>query len=586
MTVETETVSSIPQAALGGATVERAGAGRVDTNGSLRMKPSTETIRPKKDRKKAARKAPSINSGTASSKADIFEARVASAVDQADSSDSDETFVYESNPLDQPVRPARHHSRTPSATSVVSQVDQQRNGVRSFVNALDSHSVAGKRSMKFVKNPANNLYGNVEGDHPIDRQNGTVRASHSRTGGGSVHSNHIGRFGRGPGNHTGLFDSESPFSQASKIRQTVGNTSRHSSRPSTPKFSLQNNLRLGLASKRSGDISSYDVDGEGADDERTPLVGTVRTSRTVRTARRPNSGSQHQMDYYQQRERRWITSLAGGIVTFIMVVLVVLGAVGFFYSMTKPMYEVHIEEIQNVLASEQEIMLDLLVGAVNPNIIAVTIADLDVNVFAKSKHVGTENTSREHRPRPFLDQGPLVPRRSRIQQKPTTPVLKHSWQDLVGHWHPRNGVDEGTDPMPDPEVGDPQTMLLGRVTQFDTVLTFDGSPLKRHSHYSVGELRLAKPGNKTEGGGTERWERIIQYPFELIVRGVLKYTLPLSTNARTAAIVASVEVHPEEGLDTYGNMRIQQIRKVKYWDWVELDKGSWEEDKRRRGLGA
>ena len=48
MTVETETVSSIPQVAVGG------GTGGTGNNGSLRAKPSSETIRPKKEKKKAA----------------------------------------------------------------------------------------------------------------------------------------------------------------------------------------------------------------------------------------------------------------------------------------------------------------------------------------------------------------------------------------------------------------------------------------------------------------------------------------------------------------------------------------------------
>ena len=64
MTVETETVTSIPQAAIGGPPGERVAQGRGDPSGSLRLKPSNETIRPKKDRKKATRKAPSINAGT------------------------------------------------------------------------------------------------------------------------------------------------------------------------------------------------------------------------------------------------------------------------------------------------------------------------------------------------------------------------------------------------------------------------------------------------------------------------------------------------------------------------------------------
>ena len=56
MTVETETVSSVPQIAVGGP-----GAGN---NGSLRAKPSSETIRPKKEKKKSTRKTPSVTSGT------------------------------------------------------------------------------------------------------------------------------------------------------------------------------------------------------------------------------------------------------------------------------------------------------------------------------------------------------------------------------------------------------------------------------------------------------------------------------------------------------------------------------------------
>ncbi len=64
MTVETETVSSIPQLALGGGAGERHPLGRTETGGSLRLKPSNETIRPKKEKKRVTRKAPSVNSGT------------------------------------------------------------------------------------------------------------------------------------------------------------------------------------------------------------------------------------------------------------------------------------------------------------------------------------------------------------------------------------------------------------------------------------------------------------------------------------------------------------------------------------------
>lgn len=63
MIVETETVSSVPQVSLGGAN-ERGGPGRAEPGGSVRMKASNETIRPKKEKKKPTRKPTNLGSGT------------------------------------------------------------------------------------------------------------------------------------------------------------------------------------------------------------------------------------------------------------------------------------------------------------------------------------------------------------------------------------------------------------------------------------------------------------------------------------------------------------------------------------------
>ncbi|KAF4977330.1 hypothetical protein FDECE_18369, partial [Fusarium decemcellulare] len=145
MTVETETVPSVPQVALA------TGQKSEGANGSLKTKQSTETIKPKKEKKKTVRKQPAVNAGNASSKADVFEATIASAVDEANTSDSEETFVYDSNPPDGNDRPGRRfHSRTPSATSMVSQADRQ--NLRSIYGVLEGPGpVHGpKKTMKFV----------------------------------------------------------------------------------------------------------------------------------------------------------------------------------------------------------------------------------------------------------------------------------------------------------------------------------------------------------------------------------------------------------------------------------------------------
>ncbi|KAI9812611.1 MAG: hypothetical protein M1827_004600 [Pycnora praestabilis] len=620
MTVETETVSSIPQVAVGGGAGERGVSGRSDVGGSLRLKPSTETIRPKKEKKKTTRKPPSINAGTGgsiyagsrrfhhhhllsrpsspsltssdflnsapsypgyksdrgaftstissdnlqpsrrsssssaatlhhprprlyslkttltdcgtrlvSSKADVFEAKVANAVDEANSSDSEETFVYESNPPDpHPPRPGRYHSRTPSATSMQSQ-REQRGGMRSVQNLMDgSHSIAGKRSMKFANN---SYHSGVLEDDAHGRGDSIGRGVHSDINNDlHHHHHHIGQFGRGARGHTSLFDNESPFAHAPKpLRSTAGNTSRLSSRPGSPRS--PHHLRInGINGKKAGEASNYDIE---ADDERTPLVGSIRSSRARAGAgRRPNSSSIRQMEFSHHRERSFLARFTACIVLTTMLILVLLGVVAFFFATTKPLYKVDVREIQNVLASEQEIMLDLLVEAVNPNVMAITIGDMDVNVFAKSKHVGTDRLWRD--------------RKRRRSVLATSPSITAAGDP--DDYHTTENVDEGTDPITDPE-SDRQTMLLGRIIEFDSILTFDGSPFRHHLSSSVGEVRLAKPGNKTEQGGTERWERVIQYPFELIVRGVLKYQLPLSSRMRTAKIGASIVVYPEEAVD-------------------------------------
>lgn len=611
MTVETETVPSIPQSALSAG--DRT-TGRTENSGSVRLKPSSETLRPKKERRKPY-KARSINQSTstsylcessprtqqahceeshnnshgsspapstvgerfsgkvdsphperhfsyshklqlhlslrrptryvrtlsnrllrkASSKADIFEKRVADAVDEANDSDSEETFVYESNPPEPQQRP-RHHSRTPSVTSSHSVADQQRSGVRSFGEALDDRKVAGKRSMKF----SNNAYLDTESP---DSKDGSIRSHRPR---------HFGRFGRG-GNQ--INDPDSPFTQASKLRsnQYYSRTSRPNS-PRSPQ-SGQQYRKSGLLGKKQD--SSFDFDAEGGDDERMPLIGTVRTQRS-RGARR--IGSSESIDeYYGVRRRPRCGGCGSCTMLIILVAAITLSTAAFLVMSNRPMYEVNIQEVQNVLASEQEIMLDLLVGAVNPNALGIAVTDMDVNMFAKSKHVGSGEFWRHHSHAP-LTTSPA--QRSRRRRSPKTPVVLPSevpdaLQDLSHHWiTPSDGVDEGTDPDDDLEH-DAQTMLLGRIFHFDQGLSFEGSPLKRHPHLSIGELRLTKPGNKTETGGSERWEKVLQYPFELIIRGVLKYDLPISGRLQTSAVEARVVVHPEGGVDGDGNVRIE-----------------------------
>lgn len=525
MTVETETVSLVP----GASTI------RGDVPGSVRPKPSHDVVRSKKDKRKASKKPTSIISGTGSSKADIFEAKVASEM-EGESSDSDETFVYESNPPEHRSRMKRHHSRTPSITSQHSLADR-RTGPRSSVSLHDNtRPVRAKRSMKF----ASNSYASSGVDSDLDTEIGTTpRASTQRPAvSGEMQSKHFGLFGRANDRSSNQLDNASPFSQASKNRLIDG--SAHSSRNLSPKES--SNFSFTPSSKRGA--RRYELDGVGSDNEQTPLIGSIRQPRSRQSHLSQSSGLRY-MEYAHEPRRHWCGRWGGCFVLVIALLLVVTAASGLFYATTTPLYEIKVLEMQHVLASEQELMLDLLIQAVNPNILSISVSDLDVNVFAKSIYVGSDRFWRHPYDMHSKERRRQIVRKDESVFNATSLSSEDSRQDFLPS-EPNGGIDEGTDPIDEDPDRDGQTMLLGRIFHFDSSLTFDAQPWRQHLQKSSGEIRLQRPGNRTEEGGTERWERVVSHPFQLIVRGVLKYNLPLSNRYMTYSIGASRMVHPQE----------------------------------------
>ena len=610
MSVETETVSSIPQVALGGGAGERNPLNRTETSGSLRLKPSQETVRPRKEKekKKAVRKAPSLNAGTggfsskrlhhhhihsrapspesqspltpispdsahnqalehdkpqvallpsnfrethkpppyldsgppspqfpprrrssaslipfrgraASSKADIFEAKVASAVNETNSSDSEETFVYESNPPEpQSARPHRFHSRTPSATSIKSQIRQEPN-----------HSVVGKKSMKFSNNYNSINYANDGGE-------GTVRGPHQsvRTAGSNTtHHHHIGRYGRG--GHASILN-DSPFPNATKsVRSTNNHLGQMSPRHGSPRSPHVLNVVKG--SRKAEEVMSYDLEGEAADDERAPLIGSMRAGRN---RRRPLPGSVRQM-YAEDRGHRVCGRVTAFTILGSVLTILVAAIVAICILCAKPLLHVRTKGIEGVTASEAEIIFDLRMQAINPNIVSVQVSDLDINVFAKSKYVGTGEYWRNH---PHVTWNGDTADADRTDPSLLISTISDPTPDTV---HQSGGVDKGTDPIDDPTT-DSQTMLLGRIFQFDSPLIFDPSPFQQKSLDSVGEVKLMKPGNATEEGGSQRWERILLHDFELIVRGVMKYSSPISSKVHSATINGTKLIKPSQDL--------------------------------------
>jgi hypothetical protein len=581
MTVETETVSSIPQVALAPASSTTSGSG------TLKTKPSTETIKPKKEKKKTNRKQPPVAPGNgeqpassqynlrhhqsvrsfsgatdaclsptkiyglgpqmdeltsprrlkalgartpslgfyqmstlltrprpASSKADIFEAKVASAVDEANTSDSEETFVYDSNPPDGGDRPRRFHSRTPSVTSIPSQAE--RNAMRSIHSVMEGAGppVTVKKNMKFV-----NTYGSNGGDSlpgAEDDGKGTGRSTTGSARGTARQHHHIGRWGRnGGGNgHASLFDNESPFPNAARSK-LGGNNSRQSSGPPSPRVNSGRGATNGKRSSIQHLASGYDLDDTtGADDdERTPLVsGSLRSARSGRIRRNQMSLRQLEQQSYRQKAS-YLNRFAACLVVTMMILVFITGAIGFMFATSQPLTDIELVAITNVLASEPELMFDVTVRAHNPNIVVVTIDQANVEIFAKSVHAATDT---EWRKKENREEG---------------------------------GVHTTDDPPDDPPDDDnAPNMRLGTILEFDSPLSFEGSFFHQGMSSSTGEMRLRLPGNST-AGGSERWDIIQQDEFDLIIKGVLRYSLPLSQRVRSAAISGRTRVKPNSAND-------------------------------------
>ncbi len=429
----------------------------------------------------------------ASSKADVFEAKIASAVDEADTSDSDETFVYDSNPPDGRDRPQRFHSRTPSATSMASQVD--RNGMRSIHQVLDGPAgaaVAVKKNMKFVNNFSS---GNDSGIGDDEASKGSGRSNGGSSRGTTRQQYHLGRFGRTVprDGHPSLFDNESPFLLNTAARPRPGANSTNPRQPSGPPSPASTRPRERLTDDAGGVLapSAYDLDDTtGADDERTPLIqSSVRSGRAARGRRHPEpraAGLPPAAAVLPQPPRH------------------VPGGHGHDHARHLRRHRLH---VRHVAAAEphrarQHHQRDCeRAGA-----------------HVRHDHPGPQpQHRRRHRRRR---------RHGRFAKSPHAGTDSEWWRRPHGDGTLAARADASIPEVPKNDTA--PNMLLGHIFEFDSPLSFEGSFFHNGLSPSTAAVRIRRPGNETDGG-SERWERIMADEFTLIVKGSLKYSLPSAT---------------------------------------------------------
>jgi hypothetical protein len=201
------------------------------------------------------------------------------------------------------------------------------------------------------------------------------------------------------------------------------------------------------------------------------------------------------------------------------IILVVSASLGFLFATTQALTDIKILALKDILASEQDVIFDVKVAAKNPNVAAVTIDTTDLVIFAKSKYAGTDA---EWWARPQADS------QLRRAVRRTSELLE-----------------------PDPEGKPPKgpNLEIGHVYHLYSPLSFEGSPFKHTRSESTGQIRISHPGNHTTPAGSRRWGKVVQHEFELIVRGTLKYTLPLSQKVRSISVEGRATVKPNAADD-------------------------------------
>lgn len=185
---------------------------------------------------------------------------------------------------------------------------------------------------------------------------------------------------------------------------------------------------------------------------------------------------------------------------------------GFLLATNKDLGSVSISKVIRPVVSEDELIFDIAVKAFNPGWFSISIEDVELDIFAKSGYLNTENS----------------------------------------------GVE---------------TVLLGTVLQLDSPIEFKGGIINKEPVEHITQIKLMSPGKnltsivhsqvdinkelseisinenkEKKPDNSDQWQVISKNPFDLIIRGVLKYHLPLSKDMKSVVVEKVSYIDPSTPL--------------------------------------
>ncbi|SMN18624.1 similar to Saccharomyces cerevisiae YNL054W VAC7 Integral vacuolar membrane protein involved in vacuole inheritance and morphology [Maudiozyma saulgeensis] len=244
----------------------------------------------------------------------------------------------------------------------------------------------------------------------------------------------------------------------------------------------------------------------GGPDQLAPAVTTRR-----RYSRNNNGYSPH--DFYGKKST-WSRLKSAVYFSFVMTILVTIGFVfGFIIATNKELQDFNVVLVDNVISTTDELLFDITASAFNLGFFSISIFDSDLDIFAKSDHIPND--------------------------------------DNGGN----DNNNDNSDPFRDRKDDPTETIFLGTVNKLDPELKFSGGFFNRKYDVSMTSLKIKNPGtnedksgNKNESdqqddpNGSEKWEEIIKYNYDLIIRGTLRYKIPFFNNNRSIAVQRTAKV--------------------------------------------
>ena len=208
--------------------------------------------------------------------------------------------------------------------------------------------------------------------------------------------------------------------------------------------------------------------------------------------------------------------LAGTAILGVTLLVLTMLTVGFVFQTSRSLENVMIRNLTNIVVSQEELVMDVIVQAGNPNILPVLMGDtINIDIFARSDHMD----DKPHHPTTHSRTS-----RSRL----TTPPFWPPWGD-----HETPTRDRSAPPK---NLTDGTSLLLGTIHTLEAPLSFPPTSFKRVPWTTQkGQMKLVGPAvNATDG--PEKWKKVIAQDFELIVRGTMKYRAPIGGRDRAVAV--------------------------------------------------